>query len=204
LVKSLSVCVVIDAAAFLGDYARRPEYFEAQAQLAPVFIVNKTDLVAPAEYAIVETTLRALNPQAAIFPANWGAVESVALAKASLTRFQAASEESDTAEHRHEHEPAALGLTSWGTVLKHPCDPEGLRVLLDAVARGVYGPIERVKGIAQAGSGWVHFDVAGGRASVMAFAPGEDEQPRVAVIGRTVDEVRLEAAFTACGALASS
>jgi putative photosynthetic complex assembly protein 2 len=202
LVKSLRVCVVIDAAAFLTDYARRPEYFAAQARLAPVFIVNKTDLVTPAEYAVVETTLRALNPQAAIFPANWGAVENRALAKASLTRFQAASEERDTTEHRHDHEPAALGLTSWGTVLKYPCDPEGLRVLLDAVARGAYGPLERVKGIAQAGSGWVHFDVAGGRASVMAFAPSENEQPRVVAIGRAVDEVRLEAAFAACSSLA--
>jgi magnesium-protoporphyrin IX monomethyl ester aerobic oxidative cyclase len=202
LVKRLSVCVVVDAAAFLGDYARRPEYFAAQARLAPMFIVNKTDLVAPAEYAVVETTLRALNPQAAIFPASWGAVENAALAQASVTRFQAAPEEHDAAEHRHEHEPAALGLTSWGTVLKHPCDPEGLRALLDAVARGTYGPVERVKGIARAGSGWVHFDVAGGRASMMAFAPGENEQPRVVAIGRAVDEVRLEAAFAACSALA--
>jgi putative photosynthetic complex assembly protein 2 len=202
LVKRLSVCVVVDAAAFLGDYARRPEYFAAQARLAPVFIVNKTDLVAPAEYAVVETTLRALNPQAAIFPASWGAVENAALAQASVTCVQAAPEEHDAAEHRHEHEAAALGLTSWGTVLKHPCDPEGLRALLDAVARGTYGPVERVKGIARAGSGWVHFDVAGGRASMMAFAPGENEQPRVVAIGRAVDEVRLEAAFAACSALA--
>jgi hypothetical protein len=44
--------------------------------------------------------------------------------------------------------------------------------------------------------------VAGGRASMMAFAPGENEQPRVVAIGRAVDEVRLEAAFAACSALA--
>lgn len=202
LVKSLRVCVVINAAAFLGDYARRPEYFAAQARLAPAFIVNKIDLVAPAEYAIVETTLRGLNPRAAIFPASWGAVEDAALAKASLMRFQPA-EESDEADRRHNHDPATLGLTSWGALLKYPCDPESLRALLDAVARGAFGPVERVKGIARAGSGWVHFDVAGGQASMMAFAPGENEQPRVVAIGRVVDEIGLEAAFAACSALAS-
>jgi putative photosynthetic complex assembly protein 2 len=204
LVRSLRVCVVVDAAAFLGDYARRPEYFVAQARLAPVFIVNKTDLVAPAEYTVVETTLRALNPRAAIFPASWGAVENAALAKASLTRLQAAVEEPDAgAANRHDHETDALGLTSWSTLLKYPCNPESLRAVLDAVARGAYGPVERIKGIACAGSGWVHFDVAGGRASMMAFAPGENEKPRVVAIGRAVDEVGLAAAFAACSAPAS-
>ena len=79
LVRSRRVFVVIDAGAFLGDYARMPEYFEAQAGLAPLFIVNKTDLVTPAALAVVENTLGALNPHAAVVPSGlrcrraWGA-----------------------------------------------------------------------------------------------------------------------------------
>ena len=92
----------------------------------------------------------------------------------------------------------ALGYTSWSTHLRGDCDPQGLQDLLDAVARGSFGQVDRVKGIARSGSGWVHFDVAGGRPSVAAFAPHDDERPRVAAIGRTVDEVRLQAAFDAC------
>ena len=75
LVRSRRVFVVIDAGAFLGDYARMPEYFEAQADLAPLFIVNKTDLVTPAALAVVENTLGALNPHATVVRAVYGVAE---------------------------------------------------------------------------------------------------------------------------------
>ncbi|MFZ3236617.1 MAG: GTP-binding protein [Stellaceae bacterium] len=70
--------------------------------------------------------------------------------------------------------------------------------------RGAFGQIERVKGIARAGSGWVHFDVAGGRPSVTAFAAQEGEEGRVVAIDRTVNEARLRAAFEACAVPAVS
>ena len=54
LANSLRVSVVIDANAFLRDDARRPECFEAQARLGPVFIVNKTDPVTSAEFTAVK------------------------------------------------------------------------------------------------------------------------------------------------------
>ena len=82
--------------------------------------------------------------------------------------------------------------------LTGPCDLDGLGAVLEGVARGAFGHVERVKGIARAGSGWVHFDVAGGRSSVTAFAPREGEEARVVAIGRTVDEARLRAAFEGC------
>ena len=78
------------------------------------------------------------------------------------------------------------------------CDAEVLQDLLEAVVNGRFGQVERVKGVVQAGGGWVRFDVAGGRASMAAFAAGKDEAARVVAIGRAVDEVRLGAAFQAC------
>ena len=91
-----------------------------------------------------------------------------------------------------------LGLKSWSTLLPANCTAEGLNELLEHVAGGRFGQVERVKGVARAGSGWVRFDVAGGRASMTAFAAGKDEAARVVAIGRAVDEERLAAAFAAC------
>ena len=62
-----------------------------------------------------------------------------------------------------------------------------------------FGDILRVKGLVKSGAGWLHFDVAGGRASMTAFAAGADETPRVVAIGRSINEASLHAAFAACG-----
>jgi putative photosynthetic complex assembly protein 2 len=107
------------------------------------------------------------------------------------------SHDSDHGDYDHaEHD--TLGLKAWSTILPSACNAEVLQDLLEAVVNGRYGQVERVKGIAQAGGGWVRFDVAGGCASMAAFAAGKDEAARVIAIGRAVDEERLGAAFQAC------
>jgi putative photosynthetic complex assembly protein 2 len=105
--------------------------------------------------------------------------------------------DADHGGHVHaEHD--ALGLKAWSTILPAACDTEVLQNVLDAVLDGSFGQVERVKGVARAGDGWVRFDVAGGRASMAAFVAGKDEAARVVAIGRAVDEERLGAAFQAC------
>jgi putative photosynthetic complex assembly protein 2 len=116
-------------------------------------------------------------------------------------------------EHSHDHTDAAhdhdaaqeashgaLGLTSWSAVLQEACDADGLQTVLEGVASGRFGQVERMKGVARAGAGWVRFDVAGGRPSMAAFAAAKDESARVVAIGRHVDEEKLHAAFKACAA----
>ncbi|MEQ9608092.1 MAG: putative photosynthetic complex assembly protein PuhE [Kiloniellaceae bacterium] len=202
LVKSLRLFTVIDASAFLGDYARLPGHFELQVRLAPVFVINKTDLISPIERQILYDTLHRLNPAAAIVPAVYGqiAAEDIArLTAGSAQRVLAPRGHPQPATgHEHPHEEAALGLQSWSTSLDGICDPQELHNLLEAIAGGAFGEVDRVKGIVQAGAGWVHFDVAGGRPSLAAFAPQEREQARVMAIGKAVDRPRLQAAFKAC------
>ncbi len=233
LVRTLRLTTVVDAGAFLADYARLPEHFETQARLTPVFVVNKIDTVNAGELETVYDTLRALNPAARIVPARYGQsaddtpdADSFAL----LSGVRPDRLEGDgNPRHAHSHTPAGaaaesgqapspedgpadgtaadgssqaqantLGLDTWSARLTGPCDPQSLRAVLDAVASGAFGDVARVKGIARAGAGWVHFDVAGGRSSVAAFAPHQDDEPRVVAIGRRVDGDRLKAAFEAC------
>jgi putative photosynthetic complex assembly protein 2 len=209
LLRSQTVCTVIDAGAFLRDFARMPEYFEAQAALAPTLIVNKTDLASPAELSMITTTLRAINPAAAILAATYGVVREAPAVPAPVAAAVAHSHSEhhhhDHAEHHdHDHHEVALGLQSWSSALAGPCDPQDLHALLQAVVVGDYGEVDRVKGLTRAGGGWIHFDVAGGRSSMAAFAPRDGEQPRVVAIGRSVDRARLQAAFAACMAPAAA
>jgi len=83
-------------------------------------------------------------------------------------------------------------------MLSGACDTESLAALLHAVVEGEFGQVERLKGVARAGSGWVKFDVAGGRASMAAVAAPKDEASRAVAIGRDVDEEKLRAAFVGC------
>ena len=171
LIRTLKVFSIIDSGAFLRDYMRMPEYFDVHARLEPVFIVNKIDLASAAERQTIKDTLRALNPSAPVLSASYGVVETEMptgrTATWSLYPVEAESEDGDERHHGTGHkQEEALGLESWSTRLSGRCDPQGLRDVLDAVTRGAYGDVDRVKGIARSGSGWVHFDVAGGHPSV--------------------------------------
>ena len=70
-------------------------------------------------------------------------------------------------------------------------------MLLDRLADGAAGDLERLKGIARMGDGWVRFDIAGGRPSIAAFAPKGEETPRVIAIGRHLKESLLAVSFGA-------
>jgi putative photosynthetic complex assembly protein 2 len=212
-VKSLNIITIIDAGAFLADYAALPAHFAAQARLGQTLIVNKADLVSPAERLAVAETLRRLNPQVKIFSAQYGQVEAepMTVAYLKLVKTEQTHEydehDHDCAAHGcteghehadHDHDHDALGFVSWNTSIAAPCDADLLQTMLDDVANGAYGDILRVKGITRTAFGWMSFDVAGGRASLSAFAPPADERARMLAIGRSISEARLQTAVQNC------
>ncbi len=89
-------------------------------------------------------------------------------------------------------------LRSWSTRLYGPFDPRGVQEVLEDVARGGYGEVDRVRGIARAQSGWIRFEMVNGKARVTAIPPEGHDVARVFAVGRHVDETRLQAAFEAC------
>jgi putative photosynthetic complex assembly protein 2 len=195
-VRALRVSTIIDASNFLRDYARRHHFIEAQVTLATQLIVNKIDIADRGDIPIVEASLKALNPGATILRARHGLVQAAGFEEIPSNGWRA----SGTPGHQdglggHDH---ALEYTSWSAHLDTSWQSEALQTILEAVARGAYGQVDRVKGIARAGAGWVHFDVSGGHSTIAAFAPSRAEEPRVMAIGRSLDVTRLQAAFEAC------
>jgi putative photosynthetic complex assembly protein 2 len=221
-VASMTITTVIDAGAFLADYAALPAHFAAQAKLASTLIVNKADTVSPAELGAVAETLRRLNPAVAIFGARYGQTDAAPMTVLALVgaahghddhphdctgahcthddHQHGHDHDHDQHTHGHEHVHAAdaLGYASWATTLAAPVDADALSALLGAIARGEFGEIKRVKGIAKAAQGWLAFDLAGGRPSLCAFAAEAGEVARCVAIGAGLDEAGLKAAFTAC------
>ena len=222
LIRSLKVFTVIDAGAFIRDYARLPTYFEAQAKLAPVFIVSKTDLVGPAQLRLVVQTLSGLNPCARILSARFGMVEDGAgLAESARIPVAAAGVvenigvhvhhahdgSSDTPrdhdhghDHSHDHSTDALGFSSWSLRIENDVNVDYLAAVLDEVCAGRFGVVERLKGLAHTEEGFVRFDVAGGRPHLSAYAAATGETARVMAIGVGLAEAELTDAFSHLGA----
>jgi putative photosynthetic complex assembly protein 2 len=222
LVRNLSVTTVVDGGAFLRDYGRLPAQLDAQARLSSLLVLNKTDLVGPAELLMVETTLRGLNPTAPIMRASFGVAAAGPILPIALPNEETApapaphephahdhghhhhdAKERDDHDHDHEHghddhhhdHADALNFDSWSGMIQATVEPESLLMLLDRLADGAAGDIERLKGIARMGDGWVRFDIAGGRPSIAAFAPKGEEEARVIAIGRHLNKPMLAEAF---------
>lgn len=197
LVKGRRLYTVIDAAAFLADYARMPAHFEAQADIAAVFLLNKADLVGHADLETVKETLRALNPTALIVPARYGRAEGVDLrASAHIDNgaAQASSPHPRLQPLRHGSDDAH-GLESWSAPLAGEADTASLRSIVESAAAGEFGDVLRLKGLVRSGRGWLRFDLAGGKMSIAAVAPNAIQTGRVAVIGRGLHRTGLQAAF---------
>ena len=218
LLGRVDITTVIDAGTFLNDIGRMGRHFRAQIAPAGRVVVNKADLVSAPALRQVTDAIHGLAPQASIAPARFGLVDESAAIELQSTAgapqirdaasacrlhahghtaldFVAAANEHDSNQGRE-----VLGLTSWSTVLHAPCDEAGLQNVLEAVAEGRFGQVERMKGVVRSSAGWLRFDVAGGLPSMAQFAPHGKESGRVVAIGRYVDEERLRAAFKACAA----
>ncbi|MQX34962.1 putative photosynthetic complex assembly protein PuhE [Roseospira navarrensis] len=265
-IKGIRFSVVIDASAFMADYARLPDFLRAQVQASgrgetrrdepppTTFIINKADLVPASELAALTSTLQALNPAARIVTAVHGVSEDAAAAPPAKDRAAAsaptmaarAAETAGAMVHHHHHhhhhyhagvppeslpdldalmaegggaeggaggasagggpaEVIVLDLRAWSADLSGRLDPDGLRALLDEAARGGFGTVDRLNGIARVGDGWVRFRIVEGRPSVADLDPGPDAgdpEARVVAVGSALDGARLRQAFEGCASRA--
>ena len=198
--SSIHVTSLIDASTFTADYAHATQRIEAIVRLADTVVINKADLVERSMLDIVTETIHAIAPTADAFIAVRGAPVGGAprtvgphAASGKISRSAAVAHEP------HDHHSGEHPLTAWSAPLADRCGVDELSSLLSRIVLGRYGQIKRLKGIAQTNAGWVSFDIAGGRTSMLAFAPRDKERARVMAIGADVDEIGLAKAFSNCG-----
>ncbi len=194
MIRSQAITTIVDAGSFLDDYAQSRSLLEAQARLASVLVINKSDLATGASLMMIETTLRTLNASAPIMAATYGIAAAGPIVSVRTTVAEHAH---GHAHHHGEHDHGHVHdeMAAWDATLEGVLQPDRLLAVLEMVAAGGFGSVRRLKGVARAGSGWIRFDVAGGRPSIAAFAPGVDETARVVAIGHDVDGAALRAAL---------
>jgi G3E family GTPase len=181
-VTGVRVIVIVDAVTFSERLRESPAFFTSQVAQADVLLLNKTDLVSGARVATVRAALDSLAPEAWIIPTVRGKVEG------GLGTLP---------PPRPLHDPGEAevlqGLESRSFELAGTSSLARLRELFGALTTGVYGVVERAKGVVLTETGWVRLDVASGLVNEEPWGPAPAS--RVAVIGRDLAGDALEEAF---------
>jgi putative photosynthetic complex assembly protein 2 len=84
----------------------------------------------------------------------------------------------------------------------HLCDAGNIERLLESIAAGSFGAIERVHGLVRTEGDWVFFELKEGRPRMAVFGPRARAKPFVIAQGQGFDRARLKAAFEGCAAAA--
>ncbi len=113
----------------------------------------------------------------------------------------AAQEANEGLGHSRFERLQQLGST-WSGVPPPVCDQVNVERLLELIAAGSFGEVDRVHGVVRTKADWVRFELSGGRASMASFAPRRPHKPLVIARGRRFDRQRLQAAFDSCAAFA--
>jgi G3E family GTPase len=137
-----SVITVVDAERFL-DYMHYSAAVETQVYMADFVLVNKRELVTPAQLAQVEAQVQRFNPKCAILPTRYcDAPLDV------LFGVQAAHADRELGQHHHDHDDH-LGedeVDSIAISVPRPLDRERLTAFLKSETMG---DVYRAKGFVQ-------------------------------------------------------
>jgi len=201
-----AVVTVVDAKHVLERLADKHGH-EAEDQIgfADVIVLNKTDLVSPAELAEVEKAIRRIN---AFAPIHRTERSRVALADVldkgafDLRRALKADPhflEIEDDHHHHHHEHA----TSYSFELDRPIALEKFQSWIQQVATIVGTGLLRSKGILDVAGSDKRYVFQGVRMQLQGdvgkpWAPGEKRGSQLVFIGRNLDPAALKAGFEAC------
>jgi G3E family GTPase len=201
-----AVVTVVDAKHVLERLADKHGH-EAEDQIgfADVIVLNKTDLVSPAELAEVEKAIRRINAFAPIHRTERSRVALADVLDKGAFDLQRALKadphflEIEDDHHHHHHEHA----TSYSFELDKPIALEKFQSWIQQVATIVGSGLLRSKGILDVAGSDKRYVFQGVRMQLQGdvgkpWAPGEKRGSQLVFIGRNLDPAALKAGFEAC------
>jgi G3E family GTPase len=182
-ISGARVIVVVDAVTFAKRLRDSPGFFTSQVAQADVVLLNKIDLVEPARVKALHATLETMAPGAWIIPTDHGHIDDP-------SALPAPHPLGDPGEAEVLQDLESLSYTLSGMLSRR-----ALVDLLQALAGGAYGEVDRAKGIVESDEGWLRLDLASGQVDVAPSGPVPGS--RLVVIGRGLRTAELQAALNA-------
>jgi G3E family GTPase len=200
----LDAVVTVADAKWLSDRLKDAPEAKNQIAFADVIILNKTDLVSPAELDAVESRIRAINPYARIHRTRNCAVpiEEV-LGRNAFDLDRIVELEPDFLEEgHHHHHDEDMQSVSFRT---QEVDPEKFMPWISELTQREGPNILRCKGIVAFPNEPRRFVFQGVHMILdgdlqQEWKPGEKRESRVVFIGRDLDEKAIREGFLACAA----
>ncbi len=201
---ALDAIVTVVDAKYISDRLADSDEAKAQVAFADVLLLNKTDLVSPAELDAAEAKIHAINPTARIIRTEKSAapLDAVLDRKAfSLDRILTEVDEKflDSDEHTHNEEVRSVALT-----MDKPVDPEKFNLWMNTLLQTEGQDMLRTKGILHYANESRPFAFQ----AVHMIADGDflpprkndDGTSRIVFIGRNLNRPRLRRGFEGCAA----
>jgi G3E family GTPase len=221
----LDAVVTVADAKWLSQRLRDAPEAKNQIAFADVIIINKTDLVSPAELREVEARIRAINPYARLHRANRCDVkidEVLERRAFDLDRILDIEPEFLTAEdhdHEHDHDHDGHGhhhhgglkhfhdedMQSISAKLDGDLDPDKFMPWINRLTQERGPDILRCKGIVAFKNDPKRFVFQGVHMMLDGepqrdWKAGESRESKVVFIGRNLDEATIREGFLACAA----
>ena len=189
-----SILSVADAEHFALEHFEDPAA-RNQLRYADVVLLNKCDLVDAARLDSVESTIRAVNPQARILRTERSRVAIPLVLGIGGSDYESKREGEAAPSHGHRH---AYRSVSFST--DAPIDPERFQAVLESLPEGVF----RAKGFLHlAGVDPIHVFHLVGRRFTLEEAPEAERRTRLVFIGTDFDREALLASLRSCEASAA-
>jgi G3E family GTPase len=222
-----AIVTVADARHLEHELAQTPEA-GAQIAFADVILLNKTDLVSPADLARVEARIRHMNALARIHRTQRAQIDAATILDIKARDLNApfelpvagAHEEIEQGEHDHDHDPEEEDghenhgppehghyhdeqVRSFSIVEDRPLDLQRTEAWLGELIGSMGANIYRCKGILHIRGQPKRVVCQGVQMMFDAtperfWNPGENRQSRMVFIGKELDEVKIRAGFESC------
>ncbi len=215
-----AIVTVADAKHLEKELLEAPET-TPQIAFADVILLNKTDLVSPADAARVEARIRRLNPLAKIYRTRNSQIDLAKIFDLKARELNAPLEFSTTAktsdrlklevaeehhdhnhdeEHEHQHDES---VSSFYFSEERPLDLKKTEAWLEELLNAHGGNLYRSKGILHIQGQPKRVVFQGVQMIFDAqpdrfWNPGEKRQSQLVFIGKDLDESKIKAGFAAC------
>ena len=194
------IVTVVDAFHVLQHW--KTKEVQEQIGFADVILLNKTDLVSPADLDALEARIRAMNTQARVYRTNNAVVDLDKVLQVGGFKIERALELDphfleQPHHHHHEEEVTSVGITTPGDLDPERID-EWLRELLTTQGANIF----RMKGVLSLKDEADRL-VFQGVHMQLAMTPGKPwgDEPRgnkLVFIGRHLDRAKLNEGFRSC------
>ena len=210
--------LVVDATTFFELYKANRNFVETQVEHANLALLNKCDLVAEKQLALIQNALAAIKPELYVIRTQYGAVDweeyhltletmvEIPAGRGPANGFRLRRDQAvhihpgphvGRAVHLHEH-TVGLGLESLGwelgeAVFRQECLAAFFGTLLQMAD---LGEVVRAKGIFHTDQGWQLLEIASGVFSRQPVRPVPAS--KLVVIGRHLQSEAIEAGVRDC------